>query len=228
VREPAGQRGKGPRFPLADVARERLIVTREPPSAACHYPRRVDLVDPDVRLRCRRDTCMGVLTGKIHHTALMVDDAVGVHRADVSKQEHCASVRLSGMFTDANVANHLRLAALEHLEAVDGKAGHRPIVLVRYEHVDLHGIDANSETGRGGSTRGRAAGSVCCCPSGLTVQRASSAATIRNRLMTAPSYQSVVSPVTAPDRTAFRTSSIVFRPPGAVAPHSNRVAAGVQ
>ena len=41
-------------------------------------------------------------------------------------------------------------------------------------------------------------------------------------------YQSVVSPLAAPERMAFRTASIVARPPGAVAPHSNRVAAGVQ
>ena len=41
-------------------------------------------------------------------------------------------------------------------------------------------------------------------------------------------YQSAVSPLIAPDRMAFRTSSIVARPPGAVPPHSNRVAAGVQ
>ncbi len=42
------------------------------------------------------------------------------------------------------------------------------------------------------------------------------------------SYQNVVGPLIAPDRTAFRTSSIVARPPGAVPPHSNRVSASIQ
>ena len=41
-------------------------------------------------------------------------------------------------------------------------------------------------------------------------------------------YQTVVSPLTPPDRMASRTSSIVASPPGAVPPHSKRVAAGVQ
>ena len=41
-------------------------------------------------------------------------------------------------------------------------------------------------------------------------------------------YQSLFGLLIAPDRTAFRTLSIVARPPGAVPPHSNRVAPGVQ
>lgn len=41
-------------------------------------------------------------------------------------------------------------------------------------------------------------------------------------------YQRLFGLLIAPDRTALRTSSIVARPPGAVPPHSNRVAAGVQ
>jgi hypothetical protein len=32
----------------------------------------------------------------------------------------------------------------------------------------------------------------------------------------------------APERTALRTSAIVFNPPGAIPPPSNRVSAGVQ
>ena len=41
-------------------------------------------------------------------------------------------------------------------------------------------------------------------------------------------YQDLVGPLIAPDRTAFRTASIDARPRGAMPPHSNRVAAGVQ
>jgi hypothetical protein len=41
-------------------------------------------------------------------------------------------------------------------------------------------------------------------------------------------YQNLAKLLIAPDRIAFRTSSIVVRPPGAIPPHSNRVAAGVQ
>ena len=41
-------------------------------------------------------------------------------------------------------------------------------------------------------------------------------------------YHDLVAPLIAPDKRAFRTSSIVFRFPGAMPPHSNRVAAGVQ
>ena len=41
-------------------------------------------------------------------------------------------------------------------------------------------------------------------------------------------YQNLAGLLIAPDRTAFRTSSIVASPPGAVPPHSKRVAAGVQ
>ena len=41
-------------------------------------------------------------------------------------------------------------------------------------------------------------------------------------------YQNLVGPLIAPDRMAFRTSSIDARPRGAIPPHSNRVAAGVQ
>src|SRR5262245_26270464 len=41
-------------------------------------------------------------------------------------------------------------------------------------------------------------------------------------------YQRPTGPLIAPDRVALRTSSIVTKPPGAVPPHSNRVASGVQ
>ena len=41
-------------------------------------------------------------------------------------------------------------------------------------------------------------------------------------------YQTLFGLLTAPDRTTFRTSSSVARLAGAVPPHSNRVAAGVQ
>ena len=41
-------------------------------------------------------------------------------------------------------------------------------------------------------------------------------------------HQALLELLIAPDRTAFRTSPIVARPPGPVPPHSNRVAAGVQ
>ena len=41
-------------------------------------------------------------------------------------------------------------------------------------------------------------------------------------------YQDVTGAAAMPDSTAFRTSSMVARPPGAWPPHSNRVAAGVQ
>ena len=41
-------------------------------------------------------------------------------------------------------------------------------------------------------------------------------------------YQDLAGPLITPDRMALRTSAIVARPPGAVAPHSKRVAAGVQ
>ena len=41
-------------------------------------------------------------------------------------------------------------------------------------------------------------------------------------------YHDLVAPLIAPDRRAFRTSSMVFRFAGAIPPHSNRVAAGVQ
>jgi hypothetical protein len=34
--------------------------------------------------------------------------------------------------------------------------------------------------------------------------------------------------LTAPDAAAFRRSSMVFKPAGAMPPHSNRVPAGVQ
>jgi iron complex outermembrane receptor protein len=49
-----------------------------------------------------------------------------------------------------------------------------------------------------------------------------------NRGSRPENYQSLFGLLIAPDRTAFRTSSTVARPPGAVPPHSNRVAAGVQ
>ena len=41
-------------------------------------------------------------------------------------------------------------------------------------------------------------------------------------------YQNLAGPLIVPDRMARRTSSMVIRPPGAVPPHSNRVASGVQ
>ena len=41
-------------------------------------------------------------------------------------------------------------------------------------------------------------------------------------------YQNFVGPLIDPDSMAFRTSSIDARPRGAMPPHSNRVAAGVQ
>ena len=42
-------------------------------------------------------------------------------------------------------------------------------------------------------------------------------------------YQNLAWPLLiVPDRIAFRTSSMVVRPPGAEPPHANRVAAGVQ
>ena len=43
-----------------------------------------------------------------------------------------------------------------------------------------------------------------------------------------PVRQTLFGLLIAPDRTAFRRSSTVARPPGAEPPHSNRVAAGVQ
>src|SRR4030095_13010390 len=42
----------------------------------------------------------------------------------------------------------------------------------------------------------------------------------------AVNYQNLAGPLITPDRIAFRTSSMVTRPPGAVPPHSKRVAAG--